>query len=162
MCLCVCYWPPVHEVCTNHEVVMFQPRTETPPKPRLRHLLVHSLIFEPAPSPPPSIRCLSRGAQRIPDPPPHPPTSTFSPNEIIFPPRYHPSLYQHTDNTLPSPHPSLSESGSSYPTYPSPHLLDSCQRRSLAATKISSNMALRCFSAAICCHHGTQRLPSLS
>ena len=25
------YWPPVREVCPNYEVVMFQPRTGTPP-----------------------------------------------------------------------------------------------------------------------------------
>ena len=24
-CVCVCYWPPVHEVCPNYEVVVFQP-----------------------------------------------------------------------------------------------------------------------------------------
>ena len=29
--VCVCNCPPVHEVCPNYDVVMFQPRTETPP-----------------------------------------------------------------------------------------------------------------------------------
>ena len=42
----MCYCPPVYEICPNHEVVMFQPRTVTTPKPRLRRLLLHSLLFE--------------------------------------------------------------------------------------------------------------------
>ena len=28
----MCYWTPVCELCTNHEVVMFQPRSLNPPK----------------------------------------------------------------------------------------------------------------------------------
>ena len=30
--LCVCYWPPIREVCSNNEVVMFQPWTLTTPE----------------------------------------------------------------------------------------------------------------------------------
>ena len=29
--MCVCYWPPVRVVCTNHEAAMFQPWTVTAP-----------------------------------------------------------------------------------------------------------------------------------
>ena len=42
LCVCVCYWAPVRVVCPNHEVVELQPWTVTPPKPRLRRLLLHS------------------------------------------------------------------------------------------------------------------------
>ena len=45
-----------------------------------------------------------------------------------------------------TPETSLSESDSSSPPFPLPWLPDSCRRRSLAATKISSNAALRYFS----------------
>ena len=31
MCVCVCYWPPVREVCPNYEVAMFQPSKLTTP-----------------------------------------------------------------------------------------------------------------------------------
>ena len=31
----VWFWPPVHELCPNYEVVEFQPRTVTPTEPRL-------------------------------------------------------------------------------------------------------------------------------
>ena len=42
VCVCICYWTPVWGVCPNYEVVEFQHWTETPPKPRLRQLLLHS------------------------------------------------------------------------------------------------------------------------
>ena len=34
MCVCVCFRLPVCTVCLNHEVVVFQPRTETAPELR--------------------------------------------------------------------------------------------------------------------------------
>ena len=54
----------------------------------------------------------------------------------------------------PTPHPSLLESNYSSPPLPPPHLPNSCRRRSLAAAKISFNVAFVCFSSAACHHHG--------
>ena len=59
--LYVCYWPPVSGVCRNDEVVEFQPRTVTPPKPRPLLLLLH-ICYWPAPPSPPAIRCPSGGS----------------------------------------------------------------------------------------------------
>ena len=49
--MCVCYWQLVCGVFPNYEVVDFQPRTVTPPEPRLRHLLlcIYSLPAPPCP-----------------------------------------------------------------------------------------------------------------
>ena len=45
----MCYWSPVHEVCPNHEVVIFQPQTVTLPKPRLSRYLYKFKSSRPAP-----------------------------------------------------------------------------------------------------------------
>ena len=47
LCMCVCYWPPVCGVCSNYEVVEFQPRKVTPPKPHrpLNGGLIYMLIY---------------------------------------------------------------------------------------------------------------------
>ena len=56
--LVVCYWPPVRGVCPNYEVVEFKPRTVTPPKPRLRCLLLR-ICSLPVPTSPPAVQCYS-------------------------------------------------------------------------------------------------------
>ena len=132
VCVCVCYRPPVREVCPNHEVVMFQPRTVTTPKPRLFLLLLYSLLMNlTRPLLMPSD--FLPGRNTTPTPPPHPPTSTLSPHGIICPPERHPYLSQYTENISPPPHSSLSESDSSLLPFPSPRLLDYGLRHSLAA-----------------------------
>ena len=159
--VCVCYWPPVRDVCPNHEVVMFQPRAVTTPKPRLCHLLLYSLLLNPhQPLLLPSDVLL--GGNPTPAPPPHLPTFTLSLHGIIRPPGRHLFKFQHTNKTSPPSHPSLSDSDSSSPpSHPfSPlHLPDSCRCRSLNAAKISSNVALSYFSAVSCLPHGSRSLP---
>ena len=47
--VCMCCWPPARGVCTNYEVVEFQPRTVTPLEPRLcRKLLRNFYLTCPA------------------------------------------------------------------------------------------------------------------
>ena len=55
---CVCYRPPVYGLCPNYELVEFQPRAVTPPKPRLCCLLLH-IYYWPSPPYPPIFRCPS-------------------------------------------------------------------------------------------------------
>ena len=84
MCVCVCYCPPVREVCPNHEVVMFQSRTVTTLKPIPCRLFLYSLLLNP-PLPlllPSDV--FPRGGY-TPAPPPHPPTSALLPHVIIRP-----------------------------------------------------------------------------
>ena len=86
---------PVCGVCTNHEVVMFQPRTVTPPYlgSAINSYLSYSTLINPFRPSPPSAwfpsggRCL------------HPPLATllynsiFQPHRIILPPGIHLSPY---------------------------------------------------------------------
>ena len=137
---------------------MFQPWTVTPPKPRLCCLLLYSLLLESSPPPPPDFGCPYGGGTTF-SPPPPPPTSTLLSHGIIRPPGRHPSPSQYTKNTSPLPNHLLSESNSSSPPSPLPHLMDSCCYHSLAAAKISSNVHLSCFSAATCCHHISWSFP---
>ena len=146
MCVCVCvyYWPPVCKVFINHEVVMFQPRIVTTPKSRFCHLLLYSLLLN-------TTRSLLLqpdvlpGGKPTPDLAPNPPMSGLSLYGIICPPGHHPSPSQHTKNTS--------------PPFPPPRLPYYRRCCSLAATKISSNVSLRFFSAANCRHHGSRSLP---
>ena len=97
--VCVCYWPPVREVCPNYEVVTFQPQILTnldlgsvadcytayllnPP----HHLF---LPFNVRPGE------AYKSCPNAPD-------INVSPNRIICPPGRHPSLSQHTNKRLPA------------------------------------------------------------
>ena len=64
MCVCVYFWSSVRGVCSNYEVVEFQPRTVTPLKPFVRRLLLH-IYYLPAPPYPPTLGCTSGGGQPI-------------------------------------------------------------------------------------------------
>ena len=55
---------------------MLQPRIMAPLKPRLRRLLLYSLLLEPSPPPPPAVRCPSGGGGH-PTPSPPPPSTNF-------------------------------------------------------------------------------------
>ena len=43
----LCFWPPVRDLCPNYEVVIFQPRTVTPPHIGSRLLFLHSNLALP-------------------------------------------------------------------------------------------------------------------
>ena len=156
LCVCVCYCPPVHGVCLNHEVVEFQPRKVTPPEPRLSRLFLHSYYWSTPPSPP-AVQCSSGGAYSYcPDTP-----STnvrFSPHGILCPPGRHLSPSYHTNTPVPLHHPSIYVTSPSTPPSPSPRLSYSRRHLSLAAAKISSNVTLICFSSYACLHHSTRSL----
>ena len=123
--MCVCYWPLVHEVYRNHDVVMFLPWIVTTRKPILCQLLLYSLIMNP---PHPLLLPSNLPPGRNPNiaPPTHVPASTLSSYGIICPPGQQPSPSQHTKNTSPTPHPLLSDSDSSSPSLLPPCLPDSC------------------------------------
>ena len=105
-------WPPVRGVCPNHEVVMFQPRTATPPylgSVVKCYVSISTLLNLLRPSPP--LSSLIR-------PPPdfrlggchHPPLATLpstyvvQPHRIIRPPWRHLSLSQHPKTPRSLPH----------------------------------------------------------
>ena len=132
----MCCWPPVLEVCLNHEVVMFQTRSVTTPKPSLCRLFLYILLLN-LPCPPLLPSDVLLGGQPTPDPPPHPHMYALLSHMIIRPIGRHPSLSQNTENTLPTPHPSLSDSNSSSPPSSPPCLTYYHHRCSLADAKIS-------------------------
>ena len=76
-----------------------------------------------------------------------------------LPPGSHLSPSQNTDTNVPLPQPSLSVTSPLNLILPSPHLPNSCHRRSLAASGMSSNVTLSCFSDSACLHHGTWIFP---
>ena len=84
-----------------------------------------------------------RGGHPPPAPTLPPPKSVLSLHRIIRPPGRHLSLSQNTDTPVPFPHLSLSVIPPSSHPSPLPCLTYSCQRRSLASAKISSNTVLR-------------------
>ena len=63
-CVCLCYRPLVYGVCSNYELVEFQPHTVIPPKPRLCHLLLHRYYWFSLPSPP-SFWCTCLGGRPL-------------------------------------------------------------------------------------------------
>ena len=81
----VFFWTPVRGVCTNNELVDFQPRTVTPPEPMLFCLLLR-IYTRPAPPSLPADWCLSGGAHPPTALTPPPLTSVVSQHSIIYPP----------------------------------------------------------------------------
>ena len=140
-------WTPVRGVCPNHEVVMFHPRTVT--LPHLGSVVncyvsYSNLINLLYPSPP-SARFPSGG---VPTPTPVQYTVYFcrASTQDHFPTWLSPvSVPASQDPSLPAQ--SSDSSTSLYP--PTPPRLLYFQRRSLAVSEISFNLALSCFLAAV-------------
>ena len=148
VCVCVCYWPPFHEVFPNYQVVMFQPRAlTTPDLDSVAYFYMAYLLNPPHPLFLPSNFRQGEEAHSCPTTP----AINLSPHGIILPPRRHPSPSQHTKIlSLPLLHRSLPESESSSPLLPPPCLMNYRRLRSLAASKISFNVAFICFSPTAC------------
>ena len=150
--------PPVRWVCTNIELVMFQPRTVTYSclgsvvncYVDTTFFLTQSSLLRPQPGFP-----LGGGW-------PHSPMSTLPSNWRESTQDHSPtwespfSVPAYQDLSLPAPY-SDSSASWSFPLL-SPHLSD-FQRRSLDAAKISFKVSLSCFLVTVCLHHGYRRLP---
>ena len=171
------FQPPVHEVCLNYEVVMFQPRTgASPDLGSLAYCCVYSLVPPFLFISPPDVRprgkptpdsCLKPppSAQSIPAPDHHP--RRVSPVSVPVCQTFPDSLaacrpgscahlcVAHPHPSLASPHhPSLPnvETSSSRPPLSLP-LPDFC-RRALVAAKIFSMVSLSCALGTVCLHQG--------
>ena len=121
--------------------------------PRLRRLLLCSLLIVPAPPSPPVARCPTStavafrpGYSRV-----HPPTRA----SLVYVP-----VYQKPSPAF--PHPTLPVTDSSSTTSLPLHLTDSHRRLFHATAKIYCNVDFIYCSADTCCHHVSRYLPPTS
>ena len=100
-CVLLFSWTPVRVVFLNNDVVVFQPRTVTPPYlgSAVNFYASYSTLLNPIHPYPPSAWFLSGGCSQ-------PPLDTLTsnsvgqPHRIIHPPGCHLSLYQHPETHL--------------------------------------------------------------
>ena len=140
-------WPPVREVCPSYYVVMFQPWTGTSPDLVSITNCYVDMIISRTPPFPSTARCPPGGST-------HSCHFSISLKDHVVPTHDHLTtraspvfVPEYRDPLLPD----SDSSTSSYPP-PLPRLLDPC-RHALATTKIDSNGLLKCFRAAVSCHH---------
>ena len=149
-------WPTIREVCPNYKVMMFQPQIGTSPDLWSVSNCYVSMLLSPDCHfwPLPNVRPEGKPA---PAPSLSPLSTVLSPHRIICAPGRPLSLSHHTkiplsviQTPLPPPIP-----------LPLPRFSDSCCC-AFSATKISSNVTLSCFRAAVWRHHGSWQLPTNS
>ena len=89
-------WPPVREVCLNHEVEMFLPRIGTFPDLSSVAYCCVAILLSTTPTFPSATRCLPGGGGSNPAPSPSPSPPALSPHSFIRSPGHPLSSSQHT------------------------------------------------------------------